>query len=144
MSSCDFIGEASGTDDKSHQYSWMQGYADIVAGLLLRLVDSGRSAEVVRLNNCLVDSDRTQEATAIASEYCSLQKAYLYHECRWFRRRRSCTTPHVVGLHYGDHQEATGTPEPVILTTVQHNACAGLSSSLQRLCMFACVIKLGP
>ncbi|BDA49835.1 hypothetical protein COCOBI_14-4550 [Coccomyxa sp. Obi] len=43
----------------------VMGCAEIGAVLLLRLVDTGRTAEVVRINNCLVDSDRTQEAAAI-------------------------------------------------------------------------------
>lgn len=56
----------------------VQGHADIVAVLLLRLVDSGRIAAVVRINNCLVEFGRIPEAAAIAGEGYSRQMAYLH------------------------------------------------------------------
>ncbi|CAL8464295.1 g3830 [Coccomyxa elongata] len=45
------------------------GRADIAAVLLLRLLDLGHIAAVVRINNCLVDSDCIQEAATIAGAF---------------------------------------------------------------------------
>ncbi len=65
----------------------MQGAANIVASLLLRMLDVGNVAAVAAINDCILDTGSIGTATALASEHSwfLLQKC-LYERYLLLRR----------------------------------------------------------